>query len=365
MSVQANVAVLPPGERQIRIETVDMAEPGPWAVLVEQRASGVCHSQLDVIDRGSSEPLVLGHESVGRVLATGQEVSHVRAGDEVIITWMPRAGTESRKPVIPRVPLADGTTAVTHNIYTWATHIVVDEQHVVMAPAGTPETVGSIIGCAVMTGAGAVVNLARSRGGRLSIVVWGVGGVGLSAVAAARNLGADPVIAVDVDDAKLRLAGEFGAGQLVNASEVDPVARVRELTRSDQGFEGVDYAFECTGRPECVRLCLAAVRPGIPGIEHGGSAVIVGAPQAPVELDGMDVLIGEKRLVGCLGGSSVPDRDFPTFVDWSRKGQLDLAALVTDRYPLEGINDAVADLKAGRIRGRAILEFEGTAQSPR
>jgi Zn-dependent alcohol dehydrogenase len=356
-SIPTQVAVLPPGEQRLRIETVVMAEPGPWAVLVEQSASGICHSQLDVIDRGGSEPLVLGHESIGRVLAAGAQVSHVRVGDEVLVTWLPRSGTVSRKPVLPRVPLGDGTCAVTHNIFTWATHIVVDEQHVVKAPVGTPEMVGSIIGCAVMTGAGAVVNLARSAGGRLSVVVWGVGGVGLSAVAAARNLGADPVIAVDVDDAKLRLASEFGAGQLVNASEVDPVARVRELTHSDQGFDGVDYAFECTGRPECVGLSLAAVRPGIPGIEHGGSAVLVGAPQVPVELDGMDILLGEKRLIGCCGGGCVPERDFPRFVDWSRTGRLDLAALVTDRYPLEGVNDAVADLRAGRIRGRAIFEF--------
>jgi S-(hydroxymethyl)glutathione dehydrogenase/alcohol dehydrogenase len=357
MSVEANVAVLPPGQQQVRIEQVVMPEPGPRAVLVEQRASGVCHSQLDVIDRGSSEPLVLGHESIGTVLATGREVSHVQVGDEVLITWLPRSGAGSRKPVLPRVPLADGTHAVSHNTFTWATHVVLDEQHVVKAPPGTPEMVGSIIGCAVMTGAGAVLNLARSAGRPPSVAVWGAGGVGLSAIAAARNLGADPVIAVDVDDAKLRLAGEFGAGQLVNATTVDPVARVRELTRSDRGYEGADYVFECTGRPECVRLSVEAARGGIPGLEHGGSAVVVGAPQRPVELDGMDILLGQKRLVGCLGGGCVPDRDFPTFVDWSRNGRLDLSALVTDRYPLEGVNDAVADLRAGRIQGRAILEF--------
>ena len=357
MSVEANVAVLPPGQLQCRIERVELPAPGPWEVLVEQRASGVCHSQLDFIDRGSAEPLVLGHESIGSVLATGGEVSHVQPGDEVLITWLPRSGAASRKPVRPSVPLADGTSAVSHNTFTWATHVVLDEQYIVKAPTQTPALVGSIIGCAVMTGAGAVLNLARPGSGPLSVAVWGAGGVGLSAVAAARNLGADPVIAVDVDDTKLRLAAEFGAGELVNAAKVDPVARIRELTRSDRGFEGADYVFECTGRPECVRLSLAAARGGIPGLEHGGSAVVVGAPQRPVELDGMDILLGQKRLVGCLGGGCVPDRDFPTFVDWTRDGRLDLGALVTARYPLEGVNDAVADLRAGRIRGRAILEF--------
>jgi S-(hydroxymethyl)glutathione dehydrogenase / alcohol dehydrogenase len=356
MSVEANVAVLPPGQLQVRFEQVVLPDPGPWEVLVAQHASGVCHSQLDFIDRGSSDPLVLGHESIGTVLATGHEVSHVAAGDEVLITWLPRSGAASRKPVRPRVPLADGTHAVSHNTYTWATHVVLDGQYVVPAPAGTPALVGSIIGCAVMTGSGAVLNLADA-GGRPSVAVWGAGGVGLSAIAAARNLGADPVIAVDVDDSKLQLAREFGAGQLVNAAKVDPVARIRELTRSDAGYEGADFVFECTGRPECVRLSVAAARGGIPGLEHGGSAVVVGAPQRPIELDGLEILLGQKRLVGCLGGGCVPDRDFPTFVEWCRSGRLDLPALVTDRYPLEGVNDAVADLRAGRIRGRAILEF--------
>jgi S-(hydroxymethyl)glutathione dehydrogenase / alcohol dehydrogenase len=357
MSVEARVAVLPPGQQQVTIERVVMPEPGPTEVLVEQQASGVCHSQLDVIDKGSTGPLVLGHEATGRVMAVGHDVSHVGVGDEVLITWLPRSGAGSRKAVQPRVPLADGTHAVSHNTFTWATHVLLDEQYIVKAPSGTPELEGSIIGCAVMTGAGAVLNLAQSDAGRLSVAVWGAGGVGLSAIAAARNLGADPVIAIDVDDTKLQLAADFGAGHLVNAAQVDPVARVRELTRSDPRFEGADYVFECTGRPECVRLSVAAARGGVAGLKRGGSAVVVGAPQRPVELDGMDILYGQKHLVGCLGGGCVPDRDFPTFVDWTRDGRLDLDALVTDRYPLEGVNDAVADLRAGRIRGRGILEF--------
>src|SRR6201996_2784846 len=130
MSVAAKVAVLPPGQLQVIFEQVDLPEPGPWEVLVQQSASGVCHSQLDFIDRGSAEPLVLGHESIGTVMATGGEVSHVTAGDEVLITWLPRAGAAARKPVVPRVPLADGTWAVSHNTFTWATHVVLDEQYI-------------------------------------------------------------------------------------------------------------------------------------------------------------------------------------------------------------------------------------------
>ena len=357
MTVKARVALLPPGQQDLHVETVIMPEPEPWQVLIEQRASGVCHSQLDLIGNAArSQRLVLGHESSGVVLAVGREVTHVQPGDDVLVTWLPRSVARDRKPIPSKVPLADGDYAVTHNVFTWATHTLADEQYVVKAPAGTPGEVGSIIGCAVMTGAGAVTNRALVGEGR-SVAVWGVGGVGLSTVAAAHNVGASPVIAVDLDRGKLELASRLGADELVDASTTDPVVAVRELSRARDGGEGVDFAFDCTGRPDCVRQCIDAARRGVPGGNAGGTAVLVGAPRVPFEIDGMDILSGEKHLVGTFGGGCVPERDFPTFVAWYRDGRLDLNALVTDRYPLERVNEAVQDLRAGHIRGRAIFEF--------
>jgi S-(hydroxymethyl)glutathione dehydrogenase / alcohol dehydrogenase len=354
MSTEARVVVLPPGASRLEIQPVLMPDPGPWEVVVEQKATGVCHSQLGhIANADPTRPLVLGHESFGVVAAKGAHVKHVDVGDEVFVTWIPRS-TE-RPPQPTRIPLANGDWAVTRNVFTWGTHSLVDEQYVVKAPPGLPADLASIIGCAVMTGAGAVMNCAGVEAGR-SVAVWGVGGVGLVAVAAARILGASPVIAVDIDDTKLELAKHMGADHLINASAVDPVDAIRSVT-SGGGVEGVDYSLDCTGRSENLAKSLAAVRPGVPGGNTGGSAVLVGVIRGTLEVAGMELLNGQKHLSGCLGGACVPDRDFATFVDWFRSDQLDLDALVTDRYPLEQVNEAVDDLRNGRIVGRAVIQL--------
>jgi Zn-dependent alcohol dehydrogenase len=359
MSTTARVVVLPAGEKELQIQTAEIPDPGPYEVLVEQRATGICHSQLDhIANADPAKPLLLGHESAGVVIAVGERVDHVGVGDDVLLTWLPRSRSRTPRPV--RIPLANGQVAVTRNIYTWGTHALADEQHVVKIPAGLPADFVSIIGCAIMTGAGAVLNCAAVEAGR-SAVVWGAGGVGLAAVAAARNSGASPVIAVDIDESKLRLAKQMGADQLVNAAQVDPVAEIRRLTArtnaDGDGTEGADYSVDCTGRADNLPKAVAAVRPGLPGGRDGGTAVLVGAIRGSFELPGMELINGQKRLAGCLGGACVPDRDFPIFTDWFAAGRLDLAALVSDRYPLEQITRGVEDLRQGRIAGRAIVEL--------
>jgi Zn-dependent alcohol dehydrogenase len=353
MSVQARVAVLPPGQDSLELQTVELPDPGPWEVVIEQKAFGICHSQLDVIDRQRTEPLVIGHESTGVVTATGGEVTHVQAGDEVLLTWIPRSPDLNRKPGASRVPLSDGRVAVTHNVFAWATHVLADEQYVVRAPDGVPADLSSIIGCAIMTGSGSVLNTAGDVAGR-SVAVWGVGGVGLAAVAAARALGASRVIAVDINDKKLEVARAMGADQLVNALSSDAVAAVRALTKDGSG---VDFALDCTGRGDNIEKSLAAVRPGVSGRNRGGTLVLVGAPRAPFEFSAMQLLQGQKGMLGSLGGDCLPERDFPVFSEWFRAGQLDLHALVTNRYSLDQVNDGVDDLRAGRVIGRAIVEL--------
>jgi Zn-dependent alcohol dehydrogenase len=356
MTVEARVAVLPPDSRELAIKTVDIPDPGPFEVIVAQTATGVCHSQLHQINnRARTQPLVLGHESIGTVLATGSEVRYVAPGDTVLVSWLPRTPGAPRRPAPSRVRLRSGEWAYTHNIFGWATHTVVDEQFVLKAPDGTPHDVGAIIGCAVMTGAGAVLHTSQLQP-RDSVVIWGVGGVGLSAVAAARALGADPVVAVDLSSEKLDLALALGAHHVIDASNGDPVARVRELTKSEHGT-GADVALDCIGRPETVRQCMASIRAAQLGCGPGGTTVLVGAPTGPLDIDGMDLMTGEKRLVGCRGGDCLPERDYPLFVEWHRTGRLNLDRLVTNRYSLDEINGAIADLEAGRVLGRAILEL--------
>jgi Zn-dependent alcohol dehydrogenase len=359
MPVSGRIAVLPAGKSALEIKEFTFGAPEPHQVIVRQYASGVCHSQLHEIHGARTADRVLGHESTGVVEAAGSAVEHVAPGDKVIVTWIPRsAQAVYRRPAAPSLTFADGTTAATSNVFTWATHTVADERYVVKAPAATPPHSGAIIGCAVMTGAGAVLHSAEVQPGQ-SVAVWGVGGVGLSAIAAARNRGASPVIAVDLDDAKLEMAQRFGATLTVNAKKTDAVEEVRRLTPGTRPGDlgGVDFAFDCIGRVIATQQALAAVRRGHFGETRGGSAFLVGVPTEPATLNSMDLLLGEKRFIGSLGGSCIPDTDFPLFVGWYETGQLDLDRLVTARYRLDDVNQACADLEAGEIAGRVILDF--------
>jgi Zn-dependent alcohol dehydrogenase len=364
MPTRARVVVLPGKPGPLQIVEVELPDPGPHQVVVRQFASGICHTQLHQMDAPRLMPSLLGHESTGVVLATGSEVGHVREGDPVVVTWLPRSPECASRPATPMLlPLADGTQAIALDVFTWADHTVADEQFVVKVPAGAPPGPSAVVGCAVMTGAGAVLHTAGVDRGQ-SVAVFGVGGVGLCAVAAARAVGADPIIAVDLDPAKLELARRFGATCALDASGGDPVPRIHALTAQPDGHtvlkqpvSGVDYAFDCVGLAETCRQALGAARAGTFGVAPGGTAVLVAATSLQAEVNAVDMLLLEKSLAGTLGGACRPERDFPLFFEWHRQGVLDLEALVTERYAIERINEATDALAAGRIRGRAILEF--------
>ncbi len=350
MPTQARVVVLPQEQAPLRIEEIKLPDPGPYQVVVKQFASGVCHSQLHQMHRPRTFNVVLGHESTGVVLAMGSKVDHVKEGDRVMVTWVARDRENIKRAPEPAVlDLPDGSTARSQNVFTWADHTIADEQYVVKMPADVPTDVTAIIGCAVMTGAGAVYHTACVMETQ-SVVIFGVGGVGLSAIAAAAVVGADPIIAVDLSDEKLAFAEKFGATIGVNASQVDPVEKVRELTNG-----GADFAFDCIGVKATMEQIMPAVRSGVVGGESGGTAVLVGVPMTTAELNMIDMLIGEKTYKGSIGGSCKPDRDFPMFIRWFKEGQLDLNALVTQRYKLDDINVATDAPQAGQIAGRSIL----------
>jgi Zn-dependent alcohol dehydrogenase len=364
MGTPARVVVLPQQPGPLRIEEIVLPDPGPTQVVVRQFASGICHSQLHQMHRPRQTPVILGHESTGVVTKTGSAVRHVREGDLVLVTWVPRDAEHAADlPVRATLEVSDGT-AQSENVFTWADYTLADEQYVVKVDPATPRDVTSIIGCAVMTGAGAVINTAGVQRGQ-SVAIFGVGGVGLSAVVGARMAGANPIIAVDLDDTKLEFARRFGATHLVNAGKGDPVAAIHALTPRNGEFtimktpvSGVDFAFDCIGIRKTMEQIVPACRGGHFGVHAGGTAVLVGVPSTPVELNAIDVLIAEKHFIGSIGGSCAPDRDFPIFLDWHRKGSLDLDAMVTARYRLEDINAATTALERGKIQGRAILEFD-------
>ena len=364
MTVSARIVVQPQEPAPLQIIELDLPAPGPHQVVVKQYASGVCHSQLHQMHNPRQNPIVLGHESTGEVLSVGSEVSHVAPGDTVMVTWVPRdAANTDRAPSPAAISLPDGSVARSQNVFTWADTTIADEQYVVKVDANIKRDVTSIIGCAVMTGAGAVENTAKVQAGE-SVVIFGVGGVGLSAVVAAKELGADPIIAVDLDDDKLAFATKFGATHTINAKNEDAIKTIKSLTtnpanRSFMGnpIAGADYAFDCIGLKQTMEQIVPAVKNGFFGAEPGGTAVLVGVPQTPVELNASDILVNEKKFIGSIGGSCVPDRDFPKYLNWYENGKLNLDVMVTERFSIDQINEATKALENGEISGRAILEF--------
>lgn len=335
---------------------LSLSDPGPHDVLVRMTTTGVCQSQLFWMQAPHPVPMLFGHEGLGVVDAIGSEVTGIAEGDTVMVTWLPRAG--GRHPGRASIALPSGATAYSPNVYTWSKHAVVDELYVVPLPA---ERAGldavAVVGCAVVTGAGAVTHAADVTEGE-SVVVIGAGGVGLSAVAAAHVRGAGSVIAVDVEDDKLALARKMGATDVVNAAEVDPVQVVKDLTGG-----GADYAFDCVANDTTLNQAIDAVRAAGPGTGRGGTVVMVGLPHGPLMLNvgpgniQGNLITGQKTLIGTTAGGASQE-DIAGFLDWHDQGLLDLDLLVTDRYRFEDVARAADDLANRRIAGRALLGFE-------
>ncbi|MFB7997574.1 zinc-binding dehydrogenase [Streptomyces sp. NPDC056002] len=350
MSTPTRVVVQDKPGQPLELRDVTLPGPGPHDVLVKVHASGVCQSQLFWMHAPHPDPMLFGHEGYGTVLATGSAVTHVAEGATVMVTWLPRAA--DRAPTRASLDIPGLGTAHSPNVYTWAEHALVDELYVVPLDEKSHQDVVSVVGCAVLTGAGAVTNVAPVAAGG-SVAVFGVGGVGLSSVAAASIRGAEHVIAVDLGAEKLEFARKFGATHTVDASQGDPVQTIIDITGG-----GVDVAVDCVALPETVAQALNAARPGRLGVETGGAAVIVGLPKKPLELDihrqiNGNMLTGQKSLIGTTAGGCRQD-DIATFLDWHHTGKFDLNTFVTDRYPLDDIARAADDLAQGRILGRSL-----------
>jgi Zn-dependent alcohol dehydrogenase len=337
------------------IDDVELPDPSPTQMLVKQFASGICHTQLHTLHNPEVKtPLLLGHEATGVVISKGAQVTHVREGDHVLLSFMPRPMPLGVRPELPTVKVRGQEVRASGASSTWSDNVVVDQAFVVPMDPDVATDVTAIIGCAVATGCGAVLNTANVRPGD-SVVVYGVGGVGLCAVQAAANVSAGPIIAVDVADDKLEHAKRFGATHAINARTSDPVAEVIALTGG-----GADFAFDAIGRPETVGWLLPSVRPAIPGWRpEGGTAVQVGVPRQQTHIGVIgDILPGGKVYRGTYGGSARPERDFPMYVRWFKEAKLPLDLLVTRRFKLEEVNEACAALERGQILGRAIIVMD-------
>ena len=365
MPVTSRAAVLVEPNKPLVVDEVTFPDPGPDQVLVKLFASGICHSQLHQIHRPAEAwargrlPTLIGHESTGVVVARGSSVHHVKEGDHVITTWIDRNNAEGKLPPVlhalnqrPPIMATWRGKPVSASAATWAEHVIASERVVVPMDNDVATDVTSIMGCAIPTGAGAIVNTLQVRAGE-SVAIIGAGGIGLCSIAAAAAVAAYPIIAVDMTEEKLRFARRFGATHGINATSEDPVKRIIALTG-----EGVDYALDAVGLPNTQEQILRAVRPGAPGLRRGGTALQVGlVPPTSKALLDTTLFAGGRSFTRTHAGDCRPDRDFPMFIRWYQEGKLRLNDLVTKRYSLDQVNEAVTDLTEGRIMGRSIITF--------
>ena len=350
------------------VDEVDLADPGPGEVLVKIGATGVCHSDLHIVKGEWARPLptVLGHEAAGTVVATGPDVAGLEPGQRVIFSFRPNCGhcyyCHQGHPVLcegrnsPYGTFLDGRTRLTKRgqpiyhmarVASFAEYAVTLAEQLIPVPSDLPFPPAALIGCAVMTGVGAVVNTAQVQAGS-SVAIIGCGGVGLNVVQGARLAGASRIIAIDLLDNKLEWAKRFGATDVVNAGREDAVQAVKALT----GGRGADYTFEVIGRGATIRQAVDAARPR-------GTVTIVGmAPHGEeAHLNAFSLAADEKRIQGCWYGSTRPRVDIPKLVDLYRTGKLQVDQLISRTYRLSEINEGFELLRRGEVaRGVIVME---------
>lgn len=333
----------------LAVEDIDIPAPEYGQVLIKLVASGMCHSQLSEIQgrqaiRGTDPyiPHTLGHEGSGIVEAVGPGVARVAQGDHVLVYPSVGEGINAQVPIYYR-----GKQRINAGTYnTFMERSLVSENHVIKIRDDMPFDKAAVLGCAVATGAGTVINVAKVEPGS-TVAVFGAGGVGLCSVQAADLMNAAKVIAVDIHEHKLKLAQTFGATHTINARNQDPVPAIADLTDG----KGVDYAIEAVGTKETMEQAFSSVR------RNGGLAVIAGnIPfQHTISINPFELIMG-RCIVGSAIGGTVPERDFPYYVDLYLAGKLKLDELITHRFRLDDINLAFQALEKGEV-GRAIIEL--------
>ena len=316
-------------------------------ILVKLAYSGVCHSQIMEIDghRGEDKflPHLLGHEGSGLVVDVGLNVSKIKKDDTVILTWIKGDGLEAggvKYQSNERVINAGGVT-------TFNEFAVVSENRCVNIPKGIPMDIAALFGCAVLTGSGIITNNIKPKEDT-DIAFFGLGGIGMSAIAASNLYSFKNVFAVDINKDRLDLAKEFGATHLIDPNQYDPVEFIKDNTNS----LGVDYAVDAAGLTKTIEQAFESVK------NNGGLAVFASHPKhgEKISIDPFDLISG-KKIQGSWGGGAYPDQDIPRFAELYRSGKLPLQKMITTIYKLEDINQAIDDLKSGKVI-RPIIEID-------
>ncbi len=340
-------AVLYEINKPLQIEELIIPELKMGQVLVKIVYSGICHSQLNEIRGLKGEdkflPHTLGHEGSGIVEEVGPGVVKVKAGDHVVLTWIKGGGTEVPSTLYQS---DHGSPVSSGAISTFLTKAIISENRLVKIPEEMPLREAALLGCAIPTGAGVVMNTAKVSSGS-SVAIFGVGGIGMSALLGAKLMGASVIVAIDIQKHKLKQTPKLGATHTINAKKEDILFRIMEITDR----RGVDYAIEAAGKKESMEVAFQSVR------DQGGLCVIAGnlPKDEQISLNPFNLIKG-KRIIGTWGGETQPDRDVPLYVDLYLSGKLALGKILTHNFKLEDINTAFSLLAKGE-GGKITIEF--------
>lgn len=340
-------AVLFELNQPLRIVDLPLQRPGPGQILVKIAATGLCHAQLLEIRGentiGPMNPNLLGHEGSGIVMEVGEGVTKVTPGDHVILSWIKGSGQN----VLPEKYEYQGQKINCGFVTTFNEYTLASENRVTKIPKEMPFLEASIIGCAVATGAGAVFNNAKVMPGKSAAII-GVGGIGINMLHAAALAGANPLIAVDINNEKLEFTKQFGATHTLNSLTQEVEAEFKKIV----GEDGLDYAFDTTGRKEMMELVYRCVK------KATGKGVLCGVPNPPktkIEIDPFPLYFG-RQLTGTGGGECKPDEDFEKFCHMFLEGKLKVREMITHVLPLERINEGFELMKESRCC-RVVIDF--------
>jgi S-(hydroxymethyl)glutathione dehydrogenase / alcohol dehydrogenase len=362
--MKAAVLFESPGKLQIVDLHID--DPGPREVKVRIAAAGLCHSDLHYLDRGRplAGPMVLGHEAAGVVEEVGSAVSYVQPGDHVVFfvvgycdscEWCVAGnfamcdrkfvGRKRGEPTRLRLP--DGSPCLQlSDLGAFAEQTLVHENLVARIPSDIPFDRAAIVSCGVPTGVGAVLNAARVRSGA-TVAVIGCGGIGLNCIQGAVLAGASRIVAIDINDGKLATARSFGATDTINNSAGDALERLGDLL---PGTGGVDYSFEALGLQQTYELACTVLR-------KGGTATLLGVASGTFQIPMDGFAVQGKRIQGSPMGSVHFRRELPHYLELYRNGQLKLDELISNRIPLEQINEGYAAISDGNV-ARSVVIFD-------
>ena len=350
--IKTLAAVYRKKNKLINLEEIKLSNPNNNEVVVENKYSGLCGSILTNLKRDPKDPELLGHEGTGIIIKKGKSVKHVKIGDNVLISWMPYQSNQKTK-YLKYTNFILNNKKYNSVIYTLSKHSKLHSQFVSKLPPNLNLRYSSIIGCAGISGYSAILNNNEITK-KSKICIFGVGGLGILAVNAAKSLGIKDITAIDINDEKLEFSKKFGAKNILNYNDKNLNTKIYKLT-NNQGF---DFIYDFVGHKKIQEQSLDFLKKCVPGFSRGGTLIIVGLNYEEMNFSPRSLLLNEQSIVGLRGGSVKMKKDLKTIYNHMKNNQLKIKKYVKKNYKSSQINEALQELKSGKILGRASVEID-------